>query len=180
MAAASCANFDSEFFYKYTTQSYYMSRGASGNVYGPIQWDGIQLALKQVTFANGKVTDAFKKDTAVKKQIWTSFEHKHLTKIQCVDLSQLPKVMFIVMEFAAGGSLNNTLRSLGSENKLPVDVVTVWTKQIAEGMLYLHQKNIVHRDLKSSNSECLLLNPFTSLDQLLSIINQIDNTNLLC
>jgi len=146
--------FDRDFLNKYATMNYFLSRGASGNVYGPIQWIGMQLAIKQTTFAAGKVTKELKKDIEAKKNILASIEHEHLMRILSFDLSQLPKAMFIVMEFAAGGSLHDALRSLGrSGQKLPIDVVTDWAKQIAEGMLYLHEKNIVHRDLKSSNSE---------------------------
>ena len=122
-------------------------------VYGPIQWNDMQLAIKQTTFAAEKVTEELKKDIEAKKDILASIEHKHLIRIHSFDLSQLPKAIFAVMEFAAGGSLDRTLRSLVSRNKLSINVVTDWAKQIAEGMLYLHQKNIVHRDLKSSNSE---------------------------
>lgn len=64
-------------------------------------------------------------------------------------------VVYILMEFAAGGSLHKQLRSLKPGNKLPIHIVTDWAKQVAEGMLYLHQKNIVHRDMKSPNSKCL-------------------------
>src|SRR6218665_3392712 len=146
--------FDRDFLNKYATMNYYLSRGANGMVYGPIQWNDMQLAIKQTTFAAGKVTEELKKDIETKKDILSSIEHKHLMIIHFVDLSQLPKAMFIVMEFAAGGSLHDALRSLGrSGQKLPIDVVTDWAKQIAEGMLYLHEKHIVHRDLKSSNSE---------------------------
>ena len=146
-------NFYPEFFDKYTSFAYYISRGSSGNVYGPIQWHNKQLTIKQVMFADGKVTDEFKKEIATKKAIWTSIKHKNLIRIHSVDINNLPKVMFIVMEFAAGGSLQKTLRSLRSENRLPIYFVTDWAKQIAEGMLYLHQNSIVHRDLKSSKSE---------------------------
>lgn len=149
---------------RYTTSEYYLGGGASGNVYGPILYNDIQIALKATMFADGEVTDEFKKEIEAKKGIWTSLEHKNLVKIRDVDLSQLPKVMFIEMEFAAGGSLSKTLRSLESGKKMPIHVVTDWAKQIAEGMLYMHQKNIVHRDLKSSNSKRLTLNALTSLN----------------
>lgn len=138
---------------RYATSEYLLDKGAFGSVHGPIPWQGMQLAIKQVMFADGKVTDEFKKDIEAKKTIWTSLEHKQLMRIYSVDLSQLPRAMFIVMEFAPGGSLYKSLRSLGSDDKLSIDVVTNWSKQIAEGMLYLRQQNIVHRELKSSNSE---------------------------
>jgi len=154
MGAGTSQNFDAAFFNKYATPEYYLSRGASGNVYGPIQWNDMQLTIKQSTFATGKVTEELKKEIEAKRDIWASIEHRHLIRIHFVDLSQLPKAMFSVMEFAAGGSLHEALRSLGgSGQNLPIDIVTNWAKQIAEGMLYLHQKDIVHRDLKSSNSE---------------------------
>src|SRR6218665_565085 len=142
MGAGGSQNFEAAFFNKYATPEYYLSRGASGNVYGPIQWNDMQLAIKQTTFAAGKVTEELKKDIEAKKDILASTEHKHLMRIQSFDLSQLPKAISIVMEFAAGGSLHDALRSLRSGAKIPLDVVTDWAKQIAEGMLCLHQKNI--------------------------------------
>src|SRR6218665_427002 len=154
MGAGTSQNFDAAFLNKYATPKYYLSRGASGNVYGPVQWNDMQLAIKHTTFAAGKVTEEFKKDLEVKKDILASIEHEHLMIIHSFDLSQLPKAMFIVMEFGAGGSLHEALRSLGgSGQKLPIYVVTDWAKQIAEGMLFLHWRDVVHRDLKSSNSE---------------------------
>src|SRR6218665_1521060 len=158
MGAGRSQNFDAAFFNKYATPEYRIGdclyRHFHVCVYGPIQWNDMRLAIKQTTFKSGNVTEELKRDILVKKDIFASIEHKHLMRIHFVDLSQLPKSMFIVMEFAAGGSLHDALWSLGwSGQKLPIDVVTDWAKQIAEGMLYLHEKSIVHRDLKSSKSE---------------------------
>src|SRR6218665_2020273 len=137
MGAGTSQNFDAAFLNKYATPQYYLSRGASGNVYGPIQWNDMQLAIKQTTFAAGKVTEELKKAIEVKKNILASIEHEHLLRFLSFDLSQLPKAMFIVMEFAAGGSLNEALRSLARYGeKLPINFVADWAKQIAEGMLY--------------------------------------------
>src|SRR6218665_2466057 len=117
MAAGTSQNFDAAFFNKYVTRKYYLSRGASGNVYGPIQWNDVKLAIKQTMFAAGKVTEELKKEIEAKKDILASIEHKHLIRIHSFDLSQLPKAMFIVMEFATGGSLHDALRSLGKSGQ---------------------------------------------------------------
>ena len=153
MAAQRYLNFSFDFLDRCTTSGHFLDTGAHGSVYGPIPWRDMQLAIKQIKFGDGKVTDELKSKIEAKKEIWTSLEHRRLIQIHSVDLRRLPSEMFIVMEMAVGGSLNTTLTKLGSKNKLPIDVVTDWANQIAEGMLYLHENNIVHRDLKSSNSE---------------------------
>lgn len=162
MGVAISQSFGPKFIDRYLTVDYNWDKDTFGNVYGPIQWKYTQVVIKRTKFADGKVSEAFKQRIQEKKNIWTSLQHKHLVRIHSVDLTRLPEVMFFVMEFAAGGSLHKTLISLGSENKLPIYVVTDWAKQIAKGMLYLHQQDIVHKNFKSSNSKCLLPKLLTS------------------
>ena len=38
------------------------------------------------------------------------------------------------------------------------DVIVNWSKQLANGMSYIHSKKVIHRDLKSGNSEYMLSN----------------------
>src|SRR6218665_2136175 len=85
---------------RYATSEYLLDKGAFGSVHGPIPWQGMQLAIKLVMLADGKVTDEFKKDIEAKKNIWTSLEHKQLMRIYSVNLSKPTGGMFIVMQFA--------------------------------------------------------------------------------
>src|SRR6218665_806694 len=81
--------FDQDFLNKYATLPYFWSRGANGSIYGPIQWNGMQLAIKQTTFAAGKVTEEVKKHIEAKKYILASIEKQKLIKFLSFYLNQL-------------------------------------------------------------------------------------------
>ncbi len=56
---------------------------------------------------------------------------------------------YIVMEYVAGGTLRDYLKSRGG--KLPVAEALEIVKGIAQGLGYAHRKNLVHRDIKPAN-----------------------------
>lgn len=58
------------------------------------------------------------------------------------------KTLTIFMEYMPGGSVKDQLKAYGS---LTENVTRKYTRQILEGMSYLHSNMIVHRDIKGAN-----------------------------
>jgi len=54
----------------------------------------------------------------------------------------------ILLEFVPGGSIQSLLGKLGS---FPEPVIKKYTKQILQGLEYLHNNAIIHRDIKGAN-----------------------------
>ncbi|XP_010445108.1 PREDICTED: mitogen-activated protein kinase kinase kinase 2 [Camelina sativa] len=55
----------------------------------------------------------------------------------------------ILMEYVSGGSLHDLIKNTGG--KLPEPAIRSYTRQILNGLMYLHERGIVHCDLKSQN-----------------------------
>jgi mitogen-activated protein kinase kinase kinase len=54
----------------------------------------------------------------------------------------------IFLEYVPGGSLVTVLRAFGA---FAEGLTRNWVKQILSGLVYLHEKNIIHRDIKGAN-----------------------------
>jgi hypothetical protein len=72
----------------------------------------------------------------------------------------------LVMEYAQGGALSEVLHK--KKLALPLEVILDWSSQIASGMNYLHTEvkpSLIHRDLKSSNSESVYVSVCVDLSR---------------
>eukprot|EP01017_Pseudomicrothorax_dubius_P011582 TRINITY_DN14363_c0_g1_i4.p1 TRINITY_DN14363_c0_g1~~TRINITY_DN14363_c0_g1_i4.p1 ORF type:complete len:374 (+),score=68.41 TRINITY_DN14363_c0_g1_i4:64-1185(+) len=56
--------------------------------------------------------------------------------------------LIICLEYIAGGSIASLLQKFGPFNE---NITKVYTKQILEGLEYLHANGVVHRDIKGAN-----------------------------
>ena len=71
-----------------------------------------------------------------------------IMQIMLIVFDTFPPFWYI-LDFMSGGSVYDYLHKKGSSFKLP-EILRVAT-DISKGMSYLHQNNIIHRDLKTAN-----------------------------
>ena len=68
--------------------------------------------------------------------------------MQYLGFERLDRVSNLFLEYVPGGSVNSLLRNFG---RFPDDTIRFLTRQVLEGLSYLHSRGILHRDLKADN-----------------------------
>src|SRR5260370_31436093 len=72
--------------------------------------------------------------------------HPHIVRV--LDFGIEGKTPYLVMDYA----VNGTLRQRHPKGAiLPLDMVTVYVKQLADALQYAHDKKVIHRDIKPEN-----------------------------
>ncbi|GAA5845101.1 hypothetical protein JCM9279_005433 [Rhodotorula babjevae] len=56
--------------------------------------------------------------------------------------------LYIVLEYCENGSLSAIIKKFG---RIPESLVGLYTLQVLQGLLYLHDQGVIHRDIKGSN-----------------------------
>lgn len=80
----------------------------------------------------------------------TLYRCKHPSIIRCIEFVDLEDLMFLVMEYKRGSDI---LKCMERQNLVTLDEERLHSMavKIAEGISYLHNKGIIHRDIKSEN-----------------------------
>jgi len=75
-------------------------------------------------------------------------EVQHQNVVQFLDFKETDTHMYMVMEFCNGGDLAEYLRDKGA---LVESTLQLFVKQMAQALLAIHEKGVMHRDLKPGN-----------------------------
>jgi mitogen-activated protein kinase kinase kinase len=130
-----------------------IGKGTFGKVYLGMNMTTIELiAVKQVDVnprAAGTEKERMKemlRSLDVEIEMMESLEHPNIVTYLGSEKSEMS--MSIFLEYVPGGSIGSVLRKHG---KFEESIVSSLTRQTLDGLAYLHDEGILHRDLKADN-----------------------------
>ncbi|XP_020581173.1 mitogen-activated protein kinase kinase kinase NPK1-like [Phalaenopsis equestris] len=125
--------------------------GAFGHVYMGMNLDsGELLAVKQVLIgtsnASKEKAQAHIRELEEEVKLLKNLSHPNI--VRYLGTVREEETLNILLEFVPGGSISSLLGKFGS---FPEAVIKMYTKQLLQGLEYLHKNGIIHRDIKGAN-----------------------------
>nr|BAJ97437.1 predicted protein [Hordeum vulgare subsp. vulgare] len=123
-----------------------LGSGSFGTVYEGISDEGVFFAVKEVSL-HDQGSNAQQCIFQLEQEIalLSQFEHENIVHYFGTDKED--SKLYIFLELVTQGSLV----SLYQKYRLRDTHVSAYTRQILNGLTYLHERNIVHRDIKCAN-----------------------------
>ncbi|KNZ71785.1 Protein kinase byr2 [Termitomyces sp. J132] len=126
--------------------------GSFGKVYlGMDASTGLLMAVKQVELPTGSGPNQERKKSmlsALEREIELLKNLQHANIVQYLYSSIDDEYLNIFLEYVPGGSVTALIRNYGAFEE---PLVKNFVRQILEGLNYLHERDIIHRDIKGAN-----------------------------
>ncbi|KAF8940268.1 hypothetical protein EDD21DRAFT_360964 [Dissophora ornata] len=123
----------------------YIGAGTFGTVYlGTNSDTGELIAVKEIRFQNASMS--LVKSIRDEMKVMKMMHHPNIVRYDNIEVHR--HKVFIFMEYCQGGSLADLLEHGRIEDE---KVIKFYTLQMLKGLAYLHDKNVVHRDVKPDN-----------------------------
>ncbi|KAK2974870.1 hypothetical protein RJ640_020785 [Escallonia rubra] len=121
-----------------------IAAGSHGDLYkGTFHSQDVAIKVLKAEYLNEDVQREFAQEVYILRKV------RHKNVVQFIGASTRPPSLCIVTEFMSGGSVYDFLRKQKGILKLPALLKVAI--DVSKGMNYLHQNNIIHRDLKAAN-----------------------------
>ncbi|CAH8272646.1 unnamed protein product [Arabidopsis lyrata] len=123
-----------------------LRRGSFGSVYEAISEDGLFFAVEEVSLLDqGSQAQECIQQLEGEVALLSQLEHRNILRYRGTDKDG--SNLYIFLELVTQGSL----LKLYQRYQLRDSVVSLYTKQILDGLKYLHDKGFIHRDIKCAN-----------------------------
>lgn len=124
-----------------------IGKGAYGRVYKGLDLEnGDFVAIKQVSLENIAQEDL----NIIMQEIdlLKNLNHKNIVKY--LGSLKTRSHLHIILEYVENGSLANIIKP-NKFGPFPESLVAVYIAQVLEGLVYLHEQGVIHRDIKGAN-----------------------------
>jgi len=133
-----------------------LGKGSFGDVFLTKKANSPQLyAAKKIPISNLK-REKFAQYLKNEINIMKILGHKNIVKLH--EVIKRDKNIYIIMEYINGGTLLDYLTSykkMHNDKPFPQKIIQYFLKQIVDGLIHIHSKDVLHRDIKLEN---ILLN----------------------
>lgn len=134
-------------------QGQFLGGGTFGSVYAAINLDsGYLMAVKEIRLHDPQLIPTIAQQIRDEQAVLEVLDHPNIVSYHGIEVHR--DKVYIFMEYCSGGSLASLLEHGRIEDET---VVQVYALQMLEGLAYLHQSGIAHRDIKpesKSTSPC--------------------------
>ncbi|XP_055428720.1 mitogen-activated protein kinase kinase kinase 19 isoform X4 [Bubalus kerabau] len=117
-------------------------------VYCGLTSQGQLIAVKQVALDTSDKLATEKEYQKLQEEVDLLKALKHVNIVAYLGTCLEENILSIFMEFVPGGSISSIINRFGP---LPEMVFCKYTEQILQGVAYLHENCVVHRDIKGNN-----------------------------
>ncbi|KAF7966406.1 hypothetical protein HWV62_38446 [Athelia sp. TMB] len=122
-----------------------LGKGAFGQVYRALNWaTGETVAVKEIELANIPKSELGEIMSEI--DLLKNLNHPNIVKYK--GFVKTREFLYIILEFCENGSLHAICKRFG---KFPENLVAVYISQVLEGLVYLHDQGVIHRDIKGAN-----------------------------
>eukprot|EP00983_Pelagomonas_calceolata_P127217 1161380-Pelagomonas_calceolata.AAC.14 len=124
-----------------------LGRGAFGQVYKGIDLkSGDTVAIKQIALAG--ISSSSLQGVMGEIELLKTLNHKNIVKY--VGSFKTRTHLYIILEYMENGALSAIIKP-NRFGVFPETLIAVYIAQVLQGLQYLHDQGVVHRDIKGAN-----------------------------